>query len=330
MPYNNVEAWRKQQAANSDEIAQQYTGDSLQNLNRRQIEQSVRAAYSSGVNGAASAGKRSLQGRLGRVGEGLQNVYERLFPRTLELAKRSAREYGSAELDMMQLFTPQYTAALEAANPEQAALRRRFTAGVTEDLNGGLSPSISREIQQGSRSAWASRGLVQSPAAAIDELFALGERGNALKQQNYGNALAALQAEQDQVTAPVFNAAGRSSTLMQPNYTDFTNDLFSYYANQQIAKKNAGAAKAAAEKQMIGGLAQGIGGLVGGAMACWVAREVYGEESTKWRQFRRWLFEEAPARLRRWYLRHGAEFAAWLREHPEYKPQVRAWMEQRI
>lgn len=264
------------------------------------------------------------------AGNATLSAYERLFPRTLAMVGKAKNSYGDLELDLFNKYGNKYVTALDAADPAQAALRAEMNRQITEDLKSpGVTPSIARAIQQGSRAAWSSRGLAESPTAAIEELFAMGERGNALQQQKYGNAQMMMGVNKSVVGDPYLAITGRSSTTSQPDYAAFNNDLFSYGINTEMQAANNRAAKKAGQQamtgQIVGGLLSSAGSL--GALACWVAREVYGEENPKWRQFRRWLFEDAPARLRRWYLRHGAEFAAWLRENPEYKPQVRAWME---
>lgn len=42
---------------------------------------------------------------------------------------------------------------------------------------------------------------------------------------------------------------------------------------------------------------------------CWVARAVYGADNPRWLLFRDWLAFQAPAWLRRSYLRHGEGLA---------------------
>lgn len=61
-------------------------------------------------------------------------------------------------------------------------------------------------------------------------------------------------------------------------------------------------------------------------MACWVAREVYGPACPMWLLFRAWLFENAPAWFRKFYLRHGRRIATWLRDKPAMKAIIRHWM----
>lgn len=75
----------------------------------------------------------------------------------------------------------------------------------------------------------------------------------------------------------------------------------------------------------------GAAGKVGGAaVACWVAREVYGVENPKWLQFRAWLVFESPRWFCKLYMIHGPRFAEWLHDKPKLKALVRKWMDRRI
>jgi hypothetical protein len=76
------------------------------------------------------------------------------------------------------------------------------------------------------------------------------------------------------------------------------------------------------------GAGGGAGGQVGGI--CWVAREVYGDADPRWRLFRSWLLEDAPAWLRNAYVRHGEGFAAWVSDKPAVKAGLRLMMDQAI
>lgn len=60
---------------------------------------------------------------------------------------------------------------------------------------------------------------------------------------------------------------------------------------------------------------------------CWVAREVYGQANPKWVLFAFWLLQEAPAWLRRLYLRHGQSFANWIADKPALKRGIRRLMD---
>lgn len=67
-----------------------------------------------------------------------------------------------------------------------------------------------------------------------------------------------------------------------------------------------------------------------GSMFCWVAREVYGENNPKWRQFRTWMLECAPKWFFNLYKAHGEKFAAWLKGRETIKNIIRMWMNGRI
>lgn len=196
-------------------------------------------------------------------GNAVLSAYERLFPRTLAMVARSKNDFGDLELDLFNKYGSKYVGAIDAADPEQGAMRREFTSNVLTDLRTpGITPSIARETAQGSRAAWSARGLANSPASAIDELFALGERGNRMQQQKYQNAANALASNKALVGDPFLAITGRSSTTQQPNYAGFNDDLFSYGVNREMQSRELRAARSAANKAMAG---QIIGGALGAA-----------------------------------------------------------------
>ena len=77
----------------------------------------------------------------------------------------------------------------------------------------------------------------------------------------------------------------------------------------------------------VAGIAGNVMGMVG---MCWVAREVYGEESPKWKYFRAWLLRFAPDWFFNFYLQHGKAFAEYIRNKPDLKASIRSWMDERI
>lgn len=94
---------------------------------------------------------------------------------------------------------------------------------------------------------------------------------------------------------------------------------------------------------MMGGMGGGGGGgapstgaytgsaTYGGATAfCWVAREVYGDDNPKWREFRSWMLSKASTRRLMRYLEHGEKIAAWIRNRPDYRAKIERWMNSKI
>jgi hypothetical protein len=72
------------------------------------------------------------------------------------------------------------------------------------------------------------------------------------------------------------------------------------------------------------------GGMGGGNLFCWVAREVYGPHDPRWLVFRDWLTGEAPAWLHGLYGAHGEAFAAWIHDKPAVKGVLRVLMDRAV
>lgn len=60
---------------------------------------------------------------------------------------------------------------------------------------------------------------------------------------------------------------------------------------------------------------------------CWVAREVYGPEDSRWTEFRHWLLTDAPTWLLKAYAKHGEAFAGVVRRVPILKRVLRPLMD---
>jgi hypothetical protein len=69
--------------------------------------------------------------------------------------------------------------------------------------------------------------------------------------------------------------------------------------------------------------AQSVSGLERG---CWIARAAFGEQDLRWMIFREWLFGDAPAWFRNFYLRHGEAIGSWLKDHARARAVVRVAM----
>lgn len=63
---------------------------------------------------------------------------------------------------------------------------------------------------------------------------------------------------------------------------------------------------------------------------CWVAREVYGVNNSKWLLFRHWLLNYSPNWFCNWYKQNGKMAAKWLSKNNWLKPVIRRWMNGRI
>lgn len=206
-------------------------------------------------------------------GRSLLNAQEYLGPRAVALQAKRNADYSDLQYDNFAANAPRYVEALTTADPYQAYLRKLLNETATDDLEGGLSSSVQREIQQGSRAAWSQRGLYNTGPSAIAELYALGDRGYQQRNNSITNALNVGTFNQRVIGDPFLAVTGRSSVPNVPDYTPFTNPiahdsysmLESYDLNNMISKRNANSAKDAANKQLIGSITGSVLGAAGGA-----------------------------------------------------------------
>ena len=141
----------------------------------------------------------------------------------------------------------------------------------------------------------------------------------------------------------LMNIGGQQQALGQQSLNLAQSDFFNQQ-NDAINKINLGSAVMSGQPHSVtqtggggkggdmGGILGGMGGLMKGgaalaALPCWVAREVYGEDNPKWLQFREYLFTKAPAELRESYLANGQALAAYIKDKPEMKADIKADMD---
>tara|TARA_R110000868_G_scaffold345083_1_gene606184 strand:- start:3303 stop:5183 length:1881 start_codon:yes stop_codon:yes gene_type:complete len=163
----------------------------------------------------------------------------------------------------------------------------------------------------------------------------------ALQRQGFLDPFAAITGSADQ------NLLGQllgTNQANQANQTNLYGSLLNYGGDLNNTNYNANAAANIAGyngQQALYGSLISAGSNLGGAYlrgnnttgagtTCWVAREVFGEDNPKWKQFREWLFLCAPLWFFNFYVRHGQSIAAWVKSHPFMKPILRRWMESRI
>lgn len=211
-------------------------------------------------------------GKLSYRGKKILEAGNYLLPATLDLSRRGAEGFGDIyrseanktrmdELQGFQEFGPQWDEALDNADP----LRKRAKAIILANLDNGLDPSVAREISQGSRAAFSSRGLLNSRAGAIDELFALGHRGKALEDANVGRALELSRGRDAFLAYSGRPSAPQGSNPMSPNYASYSNELPSFAANDEMMRFNAGQNAKNRQAQLTAAGISAVGSLAGGA-----------------------------------------------------------------
>lgn len=115
---------------------------------------------------------------------------------------------------------------------------------------------------------------------------------------------------------------------------DYTNALLNYGSDVNNTNFNAAASRYnSAQNNNASLLGSGIGALgsIGSAfLLCWVAREVYGEQNPRWKQFRGWMLTRASPALLAAYIARGPKLAAQVRREPALRARLRRYMDARI
>ncbi len=288
-------------------------------------------------------------------GNAALSAYAQLYEPTLNLARRQAADYGdlyrraandqlafelrsattkhTGDLADFEALGGDYVRQLRETNPLLAQYYDAAQSNLA--LGSSLSPQQQAEMESYVRKGQAGRGMGLGPTDVYSEALAKTSFGENLRQQRMTEARNALPLYGDifQATTgrPTMSPSPVGANIQAPNASIGLQDYLSLGVNYQQQDANAAAAKKAQQMQLIGAGIGAIGNLGGMAAGlCWVAREVYGEASPKWRQFRRWLTTKAPVKLIVGYAKHGEKFAKFLMEHPEHKPDVRAWMDEQL
>jgi len=90
-------------------------------------------------------------------------------------------------------------------------------------------------------------------------------------------------------------------------------------SRKQIAKEQSSSASGSAIGSLIGTLGSAYMGSSAFTGFCWVAREVYGKQDTRWFVFRVWMQYDAPKWFKKLYLTHGEKYATFISNKPLLK-----------
>jgi hypothetical protein len=217
------------------------------------------------------------------------------------------------------------------------------TKGLLEELNkqamadlqmgGRLSSEQQRAVEQQARAAFAQRGLGYGRQSVASELFATQKAIDARSALNRANAGTVLGLNKAFTADPFMAILGRqgqafSAGMNQQSFgSNFQSSIGPRLFNPEsqaamdinASNQQAIMATNAAKASITAGLYQGIGSAVGGgltgglseggALGCWVARAVYGEDDFKWIIFRDWMWYDSPCWFKDAYMKHGDLFS---------------------
>ena len=110
-------------------------------------------------------------------------------------------------------------------------------------------------------------------------------------------------------TSAAQSELGQANALNSFNQANYATQNGIAFNQQQVGAQQAqlNASNQAAQNSMMVGIGTAAVTTAATAAGCWVARACYPDN--RWKVFRHWLINKAPAGLRRLYLRHGEFFA---------------------
>lgn len=288
---------------------------------------------------------------LNATSQGLMGLYGNLYAPTQAMQTR----YANDQMAMLGSLGAQATqASINSLDPTTRGIYSTFGQQALTDLQAGtnLNAAETTQAQQAARAAGAARGLTFSRQGSDLEILNTYNMGQKRLAQRQGVALQAYQMGAGQQTAgaqtyltPAYSAsqpfslsgmAGAASGM----YGDIGSSPFLQPESQYLANIRANriqmetaiqSANAQRSAGIIGGALGAVGTLGGAAikagMICWVAREVYGKDSTEWLVFRHWVLNEAPDWFRDLYTEEGERFAEFISDKPMLKSIVKMGMD---
>ncbi|NBW21696.1 MAG: hypothetical protein EBR82_78440 [Caulobacteraceae bacterium] len=256
------------------------------------------------------------------------------------------------EIDILGKYGQQTVDALRAADPYSRAIAEAQQQYATDLYRkaGTLGFEDQRAAEQMARQQGLAAGRIGDnstiAAQALNRQNAIAQRSQMAQQAGaqafgYNRALAGdvaniLIGRPSTAYAMGSQAFGQGAGLAQQPAGP---QLFDPNAGINLALQNQAnlgnyqsaifGAKAGREGAIIGGGLSALGSLGGAGIiaACWVAREVYGDDNPKWMKFREWLTTRGPNWLFELYMKHGEEFAAYIKDKPAIKWFIRKLMD---
>lgn len=268
----------------------------------------------------------------------------------MQIDRESAIGKARDLLDIQQQFGQQFLETsreqLKASDPIGFAMREKLGQAVTSELDAGrgMSASQRRSIEQSTRLSQVARGNVNGLAPAVQEALTTSGAADQLFQQRQQNASAFLSGTTPLSQFGQLRNAGQGAAPFQAMATQAVG--LNANAGQQAAQfalSSYGTQAQVYNTQMANqsnpwmqglGMAGGLAGQLGSAAmlggVCWVAREVYGEDSPKWKRFRDWVLNEASDDFREFYIANGERIAEAIKDKPSVKAVIRNWMDSKL
>ena len=292
------------------------------------------------------------------------DIANQMTPQLLNLYESSQRRLGTMDREQLDLqregdisaiekYGGRAREALDAANPEQAALLKELNAQAMGDLElgGQLNAGERRTINQSARGAQAARGFGYGINDAAIESWANLQGSEQKRQQRQGFAQSMVGMNKATAADPFMAILGRPSSMnpmmsggvvgqaggfnpgaMFSPESQYAGDIHNQNYQGELSARTASAKNKAS---MIGAGMGAFGSMMGGGdkpwfLGCWVAREVFGNDNPQWLAFYDWKEANAPKWFKKLYDSFGERFAKFISNKPKLKKIVKTWMEDKI
>ena len=240
---------------------------------------------------------------------------------TDQAAENAARQFNATSDNQTNQFFANLNSQTSQFNAAQANAQSQFNAGqrnTVERFNAELNNqrdqfNAQNQLVISQNNAQWRREIATANTAAIN-------RANEL------NATALLDISKNAYD----NLWTYYADTMEWAWTSAENELdrLSSMAIAQLSADAQAAATKAAGKTAAGSAIGGLIGTLGSAFIefCWVAREVYGPTDVRWFMFRSWMKKNAPRWVFNLYVKHGKDFAEYIKDKPKIKFILRQMM----
>jgi len=293
--------------------------------------------------------------------KGLLALYEEdINPTLSRIEAKDRQDRIAGEMEAISRYAKPVSDTLREATGNAALLDELNQQALSELQSGAaLDPSLRREIQQGVRAGQAARGMGYGTRDLADEATVTALQAEQLRRNRQAFAQSMVGINQATGGDPFLAILGRPSQAFQASQgiggqaygmsqgignkifnpeSQYAADVYNTNYQGQLAANTATAANKTAitgavigaAGSILGGAAQGGGGLGGIFSKCWVAREVYGNDNPQWLLFRAWLTEDAPRWFHDIYVRFGERFALWISDKPKLKSVIKRLMDKAI
>ena len=240
---------------------------------------------------------------------------------TDQAAQNAAAQFNATSENQVNQFFANLNSQVSQFNAAQANAQSQFNAGqanTVERFNAELNN------QRDQFNAQNQLVIAQSNAQWRREIATVNTA--AINRANELNASALLDVSKNAYD----NLWTYYADTMEWAWTSAENELdrINSMAIAQLSADAQAAATKAAGKTAAGSAIGSLIGTLGSAFIefCWVAREVYGPTDIRWFIFRDWMKNDAPRWLYKLYVKHGENFAKYIKDKPKIKFILRQLM----